>query len=113
MARKHRTLANIAGYLGGAGDKLAISVENTQLIDSGNAGIAENAILIGAVDNNWTLRPTQALRYRLEVDHPPGQKETVASIVDAVLLANDSEPGYFQRYKNRRLRTEALLPAKS
>ncbi len=40
-------------------------------------------ILIGAVDNKWTLRLTQALRYRLEVDHPSGQKEPVASIVDA------------------------------
>ncbi len=41
-------------------------------------------ILIGAIDNQWTLQLTQALRYRIEVDYPSGaDKPPVASIVDA------------------------------
>jgi hypothetical protein len=43
-------------------------------------------ILIGAIDNKWTIRLTQNLRYRIEVANPPGsgaQKEPVASIVDS------------------------------
>lgn len=47
-------------------------------------------ILIGAADNKWTPRLTQALRYRLEIDHPSGQKEPVASIVDAKQPANSA-----------------------
>jgi hypothetical protein len=40
-------------------------------------------ILIGAADNIWTLRLTQSLRYRIEVVHPSGQTDPIASIVDA------------------------------
>ena len=40
-------------------------------------------ILIGAADNKWTLRLTQNLRYRIEVVHPSGQTDPIASIVDA------------------------------
>jgi hypothetical protein len=43
-------------------------------------------ILIGAIDNKWTLRLTQQLRYRLEVANPPGSgtgKQPIASIVDS------------------------------
>jgi hypothetical protein len=43
-------------------------------------------ILIGAIDNKWTLRLTQSLRYRIEVANPPGSgsdKEPIASIVDS------------------------------
>ena len=43
-------------------------------------------ILIGAIDNKWTLRLTQNLRYRIEVANPPGSgsaKEPIASIIDS------------------------------
>ena len=43
-------------------------------------------ILIGAIDNQWTIRLTAGLRYRIEVANPPGSgtaKEPVASIVDS------------------------------
>ena len=43
-------------------------------------------ILIGAIDNKWTILLTQRLRYRIEVANPPGSashKEPVASIVDS------------------------------
>lgn len=43
-------------------------------------------ILIGAIDNKWTLRLTEALRYRIEVANPPGSgagKEPIATIVDS------------------------------
>ncbi|UWZ81839.1 hypothetical protein [Occallatibacter riparius] len=42
-------------------------------------------ILIGAIDNPWTIRLTKDLPYRIEVSNPPGSgagKEPVASIVD-------------------------------
>lgn len=45
---------------------------------------AQPVILIGAVDNQWTLQFTQALRYRVAVAYPSGRdKPPVASIVDA------------------------------
>ena len=43
-------------------------------------------ILIGAIDNRWTLRLSQSLRYRIEIENPPGSgsgKEPIASIVDS------------------------------
>jgi len=43
-------------------------------------------ILIGAIDNKWTIRLTQRLRYRIEVANPPGSgagKQPIASIVDS------------------------------
>ncbi len=43
-------------------------------------------ILIGAIDNKWTIRLTQDLRYRIEVANPHGsgsEKEPVASIIDS------------------------------
>lgn len=43
-------------------------------------------ILIGAIDNKWTLRLTQNLRYHIEVANPPGSgsaKEPIASIIDS------------------------------
>lgn len=43
-------------------------------------------ILIGAIDNKWTLLLSQNLPYRIEVANPPGSgsgKEPVASIIDA------------------------------
>jgi hypothetical protein len=38
------------------------------------------------MDNKWTLRLTQSLRYRIEVANPPGlgfDKDPIASIVDS------------------------------
>jgi len=49
-------------------------------------------VLIGAIDNKWTLRLTQNLRYRIEVANPPGSgsgKEPVARIVDSEHPEND------------------------
>jgi hypothetical protein len=40
-------------------------------------------ILIGGADNKWTLRLTQHLRYRIEVVHPSGRPDPIASIADA------------------------------
>ncbi len=40
-------------------------------------------ILIGGIDNNWTLRLTQDLRYRIERVDPGSGKEPIASIVDS------------------------------
>ena len=45
---------------------------------------AQPVILIGAVDNKWTLQLTQDLRYRISVDYPLGpDKPPAASIVDS------------------------------
>jgi hypothetical protein len=56
------------------------SAEKTSLADLQSQPV----ILIGAVDNKWTLQLTQALRYRVAVDFPSGpDKPPVASIVDA------------------------------
>lgn len=50
---------------------------------------AQPVILIGAVDNKWTLQLTQALRYRIMVDFPFGSdKPPVATIVDSQHSAN-------------------------
>lgn len=49
-------------------------------------------ILIGAIDNKWTIRLTQNLRYRIEVSNPPGSgssEEPVARIVDSQHPKND------------------------
>ena len=43
-------------------------------------------ILIGAIDNKWTIRLTQNLRYRIQISNAPGSgsnKEPIASIVDS------------------------------
>jgi hypothetical protein len=43
-------------------------------------------ILIGGIDNRWTIRLAQSLRYRIEIENPPGSgsgKEPIASIVDS------------------------------
>ena len=43
-------------------------------------------VLIGAIDNKWTIRLTQTMPYRIEVTNPPGSgsnKEPIASIVDS------------------------------
>lgn len=40
-------------------------------------------ILIGGIDNRWTLRLTQDLRYQIKRVDPPGGKEPLAYIVDS------------------------------
>lgn len=59
-----------------------VGAEQTSLADFRRQPV----ILIGAIDNKWTLRLTQDLRYRLEVANPPGSgsdKQPIASIVDS------------------------------
>ena len=59
-----------------------VGAEQTSLADFRRQPV----ILIGAIDNKWTLRLTQHLRYRLEVANPPGSgsgKQPIASIVDS------------------------------
>jgi len=50
-------------------------------------------ILIGAIENKWTLLLTRPLRYRIEVANPPGsraQNEPIGSIVDSQHPENSS-----------------------
>jgi hypothetical protein len=59
-----------------------VGAEQTSLADLRRQPV----ILIGAIDNKWTIRLTQDLPYRVEVANPPGsgaEKEPVASIVDS------------------------------
>lgn len=59
-----------------------VGAEQTSLADLRRQPV----ILIGAIDNKWTIRLTQDLRYRVEVANPPNSgaaKEPVASIVDS------------------------------
>lgn len=60
-----------------------VGAEQTSLADLRRQPV----ILIGAIDNKWTIRLTQDLRYRVEVANPPNSgaaKEPVASIVDSL-----------------------------
>jgi len=59
-----------------------VGAEQTSLADFRRQPV----ILIGAIDNKWTLRLTKDLRYRIEVANPPGsgsEKQPIASIVDS------------------------------
>jgi len=59
-----------------------VGAEQTSLADLRRQPV----ILIGAIDNQWTIRLTAGLPYRVEVANPPGSgaaKEPVASIVDS------------------------------
>lgn len=59
-----------------------VGAEQTSLADLRR----QPAILIGAIDNQWTIRLTADLPYRIEVANPPGSgaaKEPIASIVDS------------------------------
>lgn len=50
---------------------------------------SQPVILIGAIDNKWTLQLTQGMRYRITVDFPSGpDKPPVASIVDSQQSTN-------------------------
>jgi len=76
-------VASMAGILGEKGIPFrVVGAEETSLTDFRRQPV----ILIGAIDNKWTLRLTQSLRYRIEVSNPPGSgsgKEPIASIVDS------------------------------
>ena len=76
-------LSSMASELGKKGIPFrVVGAELTSLEDLRRQPV----ILIGAIDNRWTLRLTQNLRYRIEVANPPGSgsaKEPIASIVDS------------------------------
>jgi len=76
-------LSSLASELGKKGIAFrVVGAELTSLEDLRRQPV----ILIGAIDNRWTLRLTQNLRYRIEVANPPGSgsaKEPIASIVDS------------------------------
>ncbi len=76
-------LSSMASELGKKGIAFrVVGAELTSLEDLRRQPV----ILIGAIDNRWTLRLTQNLRYRIEVANPPGSgsaKEPIASIVDS------------------------------
>jgi hypothetical protein len=76
-------LSTMASVLGKKGIPFrVVGAEQTSLADFRRQPV----ILIGAIDNKWTLLLTQGLRYRIEVANPPGSgsgKEPIASIVDS------------------------------
>jgi hypothetical protein len=81
-------ITSMASVLGKKGIPFRVAgAEQTSLTDLR----MQPVILIGAVDNKWTLRLTQGLRYRFEVVRPLGPHEApIASIVDAKQPANGS-----------------------
>ena len=76
-------LSSMASELGKKGIPFrVVGAELTSLEDLRRQPV----ILIGAIDNKWTLRLTQNLRYRIEVANPPGSgsaNEPIASIIDS------------------------------
>ncbi len=76
-------LSSMASILGRKGIPFrVVGADQTSLSDLRR----QPAIFIGAIDNKWTLRLTQGLRYRIEVANQPGSgsdKEPIASIVDS------------------------------
>ncbi len=83
-------LASMASELGRQGIPFRVAgAEQTSLSDLRRQPV----ILIGAIDNKWTIRLTQNLRYRIEVKNPPGSgsdKEPVATIIDSQHPATSS-----------------------
>ena len=81
-------LSSMASELGKRGIAFrVVGAELTSLEDLRRQPV----ILIGAIDNKWTLRLTQNLRYRIEVANPPGSgsaKEPIASIIDSQIPAS-------------------------
>jgi hypothetical protein len=81
-------LSSMASELGKKGTPFrVVGAEQASLADLRRQPV----ILIGAIDNKWTLRLTQNLPYRIEVENPPGSgsgKEPIASIVDSAHPAN-------------------------
>lgn len=80
-------LSSMASELGKKGIAFrVVGAELTSLEDLRRQPV----ILIGAIDNKWTLRLTQNLRYRIEVANPPGSgsaNEPIASIIDSQIPA--------------------------
>jgi hypothetical protein len=73
-------LASMASLLGKKGIPFrVIGASQATLTELRNQPI----ILIGGVNNRWTLRLTQDLPYRIERVDPPGRKEPIAYIVDS------------------------------
>jgi hypothetical protein len=76
-------LSSMAGMLGKRDIPFRVAgAEQTSLTEFRRQPV----ILIGAIDNKWTLRLTQNLPYRIEVANPPGSgsnKEPVAAILDS------------------------------
>jgi hypothetical protein len=76
-------LSSMAAGLGRKGIPFrVVGAEQTSLAEFRRQPV----ILIGAIDNKWTIRLTQSLRYRIEVANPPGSgsdKEPIATIVDS------------------------------
>ncbi len=81
-------LSSMAGMLGKMGIPFrVVGAEETSLTEFRRQPV----ILIGAIDNKWTILLTQNLRYRIEVANPPGSgsnKEPIASIVDSEQRGN-------------------------
>ena len=73
-------ISSLAGLLGKKGIPFRV-------IGAGQASLTDlrrqPVILIGGIDNRWTLRLTQDLRYRMERVEPGSGKEPVGSIVDS------------------------------
>lgn len=76
-------LSSMASELGRKGIRFrVVGAAETSLSDLRRQPV----ILIGAIDNKWSLMLTQNLPYRIEVTNPPGSESTkqpVASIVDS------------------------------
>jgi hypothetical protein len=76
-------LSSMASILGKMGIAFRlVGAEQTSLADLRRQPV----ILIGAIDNKWTIRLSEDLPYRIEVANPPGSgagKEPVASIIDS------------------------------
>jgi len=76
-------LSSVAGVLGKKNIPFrVVGAEQTSLTEFRRQPV----ILIGAIDNKWTLRLTQSMRYRIDVANPPGSgsdKDPVASILDS------------------------------
>jgi len=74
-------IASTAGLLGSLGIPFrVVAADKTSPTDLQ----IQPVILVGAVDNKWTLQLTQALRYRISVTYPRGPAAPpTASIVDA------------------------------
>ncbi len=74
-------VTSLAQTLGNNGIRFRLAAsDRTSLADLQ----AQPVLLIGGVDNKWTLQLSQALRYRIEVAFPSGRdKPPVTSIADA------------------------------
>ena len=76
-------LSSMAAVLGNKGIPFrVVGAEQTSLTEFRRQPV----ILIGAIDNKWTIRLTQNLRYRIQISNAPGSgsnKEPIASIVDS------------------------------